>query len=169
MSRVKIKSRTPPSKDRKIKLAEILCCHQVQITRIFHANDGFAVLTLNDDNTDKSFSIEIKEALSTNGFSPIVPPEQKVKKSVIVTRVDQLIYEWGEADIAEELIAQNQWIDDGIENVYKFPNSSTIKITFNQSSLAGKCIQKGLLAFNISIPPNEIRQETYILIKCCMK
>lgn len=169
MNRVKIKSRTPPTKDRKIELLEILFRNQIQITRVFNANDGFVVLSYNDEHSDKIFSKGIKEILDKNGFSPILPPELKVKKSVIVSRVDYLVYDWGETDIVEELKAKNPWAEDGIESVFKFSNSTTLKITFSQSSLANKCLQNGILAFNISIPPTEIRQETYIPIKCCMK
>ncbi len=168
MNRVKIKSRTFPNKDKKLALVSILCRNQIHIIRVFTANDGFVVLTYNDSDTEKIFSNDVKVALDNKEFIPILPPEQRVKKSVITSRVDQLIYEWGEKEIKEELLAQNRWTQDGIESVYKFPNSSTLKITFSQASLANKCTQTGLLAFNISIPPNEIRQETYIPIKCCM-
>ncbi len=65
---------------------------------------------------------------------------------------------------------KNDWIKiRDIENIYKFPNSPTIKITFYLPLLAQKCTEKGLKAFKISIPGNEIKLETYIPIKCCMR
>ena len=99
-----------------------------------------------------------------------MPPELKVKKSVIITRVDDLIYDcWKEEEIADELIRKNEWIGDKVDSVFKFPNSSTIKVTFAQSSHAKKSTKRGLLAFNLSIPPSDIKQETFIPIKSCMK
>ncbi len=81
----------------------------------------------------------------------------KKKKSVIITRVDGMIYDWGEEEIFNELISKNNWIGEEIDSIYKFPNSSTIKITFTQTTLARKCTEVGLSAFNISIPPGEIK------------
>ncbi len=62
-----------------------------------------------------------------------------------------------------ELQKQNPWIGEEIVDIYKFPKSPTLKITFSQTTLALKCTEKGLKAFNISIPPNEIKQETMCL------
>ena len=67
-----------------------------------------------------------------------MPPDLKAKKSVIIPRVDDLIYEWSNVDIGEELKRQNSWIGEELEAVYKFPNSPTIKLTFTQTKLAKK-------------------------------
>ena len=83
--------------------------------------------------------------------------------------MDELVYEKDTVDIGEELQKQNSWIGDEIASIYKFPRSPTIKITFSQTILAQKCTERGLKAFNISIPSHEIKLETYIAIKCCMK
>ncbi|RUM28021.1 MAG: hypothetical protein DSY42_09145 [Aquifex sp.] len=98
-----------------------------------------------------------------------MPPELKVKKSVILPRVDDIIYEKHIIDIGEELQKQNPWIGEEIVDIYKFPKSPTLKITFSQTTLALKCTEKGIKAFSISVPPHEIKQETYVPIKCCMK
>ncbi len=80
-----------------------------------------------------------------------------------------MIYDWGEAEIKDELIQKNNWIQEDLDSIFKFPNSSTIKITFSQTALAKKCTEKGLRAFNISIPLHEIKQETVIPINCCTR
>ncbi len=168
MTRVKIKCKGDPDRGRKIKLLEVLCTNEIHVTKIFNTPDGFALLLLNEDNADKIFSKKIKENLEKVDFSPILPPELKVKKSVIATSLDDLIYERDEDQIKEELIKSNDWIED-VDSVYKFPKSSTIKITFTQTALAKKCTQIGFLAFSISHPSYNVKQETYIPIKCCMK
>ena len=168
MSRVKIKCRGPVSKDKKVKHLEILCCKEIHVTKIFDVLDGFAVLTLNEEHVDSIFTKEVRQKLEKYGYQPNMPPELKVKKSVIITRVDDLIYDWKEEEIAEELIRRNEWIGDELDSVIKFPNS-TIKVTFAQSSHAKKSTERDLLAFNLSIHPSDIKQETFIPIKCCMK
>ncbi len=80
------------------------------------------------------------------------------------------VYEKNVVDIGEEIIKENYWIkEDEIENIYRFPSSPTIKITFTLTRLAKKCTEKGLKAFKISIPGHEIKLETYITIQCCMR
>lgn len=169
MTRVKIKCKSPEERGKKIKLLEILCSSQIQVTKIFNASDGFAVLLLNEEQADRIFTKEIKAKLDSNGFNAILPPELKVKKSIIITRVDDIIYDRNTDEIADEIMLKNNWITDDVDTVYKFPRSNTIKVTFTQTNTAKKCTEKGLLAFNLSIPHTEIKQETYIQIQCCMR
>ena len=114
---------------------EILCSNEVHVTRVFPAKDGFTVIALNEDHGDKIFSRAVKSILE-EGYNPLMPAELKVKKSVILTRVDEVIYEKDIDEIAEELMAKNSWIEDELDLAYKFPNSNTIKLTFKQASLA---------------------------------
>ncbi len=139
------------------------------MTKVFTAPDGFAILLLNEEYADQVFSRQVKEELQQNGFTPLLPPELKVKKSVILTRLDDLIYDREEGEIIDEIVQHNSWVEDNIDTIYKFPNSATIKVTFTQTSLAKRCTEKGLLAFNLRIPPDEIKQETYVQVRCCMR
>ncbi len=94
----------------------------------------------------------------------------RVKKSIIIPRADEIIYEKNTEAIREEILRQNYGI--GEENdieMYKFPRTSTIKITFTQTILAEKCLHTGVKAFGISIPSHQIKPETYVRAKCCMK
>lgn len=170
MGRIKIKSRKN-GREEKLKLLEILCRNQVEISRIITSNDGFVVLTVNELSADAIFYHDIKQELMSQDFSPVMPPEMKAKKSIIIPRVDDVIYEKNVVDIGEELTRENTWIGgiQEIEDVYKFPNSPTLKVTFLQTTIAKKCTEKGLKAYKISIPPHEIKLETYIPIKCCMR
>ncbi len=168
MARIKIKCR-PNTKEKKLKLIEILCSREIEISRIITANDGFAVVTVNEQNADNIFIAEVRQELALHDFAPVMPPELKAQKSVIIPRVDELIYDWSIIEIGEEFLRKNTWIGEELENVYKFPNSPTIKLTFTQTKLARKCTEIGLKAFNISIPPHEIKLENYIPIKCCMR
>ncbi len=98
-----------------------------------------------------------------------MPPELKTKKSIIITRVDDAIDEYGENQMKEEFKDKNTWIGDDLDSIFRFPDSNTIKLTFTKTQLAKKCTEVGLKAFGISIPCHDIRQETYIPIKCCLK
>ncbi len=170
MPRIKIKCRDQPSKDKKLKLLEVLCSKEVHVTKVFDAKDGYALILHNEEHVDKIFTTEIKEALARESFTPLLPPEQKVKRTIIVTRVDDVIYKEHDAvDIGENMENNNAWMEGGIEQVFKFPNSQTLKITFTQAQLARKCIEDGFLAYNLKMSPYDIRQETFIPVQCCMR
>ena len=169
MSRIKIKCRLN-TKDQKLKLTEILCKNDIEIRRIFTSHDGFAVLTVSEQHADNIFQANIKNELEAHGFNAFMPPELKARKSVIIPRTDDIIYENDILDIGEELLKQNTWIgEEDLIAVYKFLKTPTIKLTFTQTILAKKCTEIGLKAFRIRIPGHEIKLETYIPIKCCMR
>ena len=93
----------------------------------------------------------------------------KSQKSVIVTRVDDAVYERTENDIIREFKDKNIYVGDDLDSIYKFPNSNTIKLTFTKTQTAKKCTETGIKGFGISIPHFDIKQETYIPILCCLK
>lgn len=103
MARIKIKCR-PNSKYKKLKLIEILSREDIKISRIIPPNDGFAVLTINEHFADCIFKTETKQELAHQNFTPVMPPELWARKSVIIPRVDDIIYQKSEHDIEEELI-----------------------------------------------------------------
>lgn len=72
-----------------------------------------------------------------------MPPELGAKKSVIIPRTDDLIYEWSTDNIKEEIVKNNSWIGDDLESVYKFPNPSTLKLTFTRTKHAKKMYRNG--------------------------
>ena len=56
-----------------------------------------------------------------------------------------------------------------VQEVYKFRNSNTIKITFLDSDMAEKATEFGLLMFRMSIPPFQIHQEEYFELLTCYR
>ena len=97
---------------------------------------------------------------------PLMPPELRAKKSVIIPGVEDVIWEYNDEGIMAEIETRNTWIRDELESVYKFPNTQTLKLTFTQTSYPKKCSETGIKAFAISIPAHIIRTETFIPIKC---
>jgi len=168
MARVKIKYKSP-DRESKLKLLEILCKNQIHVTKIISTIDGFVVLTLNDDEADTIFAEKTKEELDRKGFSPMQPPELRAKKSVLIFNVDDIILDNTTEEIKDELLTSNPWITCSIENIYKFPRSPIMKVTFSQTSISSKCTESGILIFNLSIPKHDIKQETFIPILTCMK
>ncbi len=97
----------PNKKDKKLKQIEILCRKDIEVSRIFTANDGFAILTVTENHADLIFKSNTKEELNSYGFFPVMPIELKAKKSIIILRIDDIVYDRPITDIGEEISNQN--------------------------------------------------------------
>ena len=85
--------RTTRQKQKKLRLLEILFSHEINISRCFVGNDGFAVIPNSEPDSEKIFKRNVTDELDQDGFSPLLPADLRVKKSVILTRVDNVIYD----------------------------------------------------------------------------
>ena len=168
MARLKIKSDNSREPSRKSVLLEILSNADIYITKLIPVNDGFIIITIDEDQ-DKVFQEGVKTKLTENNFHTVLPPELKARRSVIIFKVDPHIYNNSESDITRELQTHNEWIQDGIDTVFKFPNSKTIKITFTQAIYASKAQEHGLKLLQMKIPKHQINQEKYYNIKTCFR
>lgn len=95
---------------------------------------------------DKVFNQNIHKQLMDKSYSPILPLQLKANRSVLVFRVDNYIFMHNEAEIMEEIIYHNEWVEE-INQVYKFPNSNTLKISFNETAKALRAQEQGLKCF----------------------
>lgn len=169
MAKVKIKHQKSRELNTRTKLLELLSKHQVYATRIVPLDDSLYVLTSDTNEAEKIFGFLCKEELQINGFTPILPPDLKANRTIILTRLDDYIYNNEEEDIREELKHQNEWIGNSITETFKFPKSNTIKITFDHQEKARKSTMQGLLLYNMRVPPHQIQQDEYINLQTCMK
>ena len=95
-----------------------------------------------------------------------MPFELRAQRTVLCMRLDELIYEHDKDNIKKEVERVQTWAK--ITDVYKFPRSNTIKITFQSSAMATKARENGLLMFSsLSVTPEQIREEIYIPIVSC--
>ena len=168
MARVKIKHKSP-STTTKTKLLETLSKNLIYVTRVIVLSDGFVVLTRTDEDLDAIFKGDCAQDLQNNDFQPILPPELRAKRTVLIFRVDDHIFSRDEEEIQENLLKENSWMQDGIANIYKFPKSNIIKICFRQTITAKKATEQGILGFNMHIPHYNIKIEEFIHINTCMK
>ena len=84
MTRVKIKRRNSHERDTKKKLLELLATNNIYVIRIITISDGYIVLTDNDNDCDKLFQKPCLDALHSQEFQPIMPPELRAKRTVVI-------------------------------------------------------------------------------------
>lgn len=169
MARIKVKHPNPREPETRTKLLETLSKHQIFATKIVPLDDSLIVLTSDTIEAEKIFGSTCNSELLKQNFAPILPPEIKARRTIILTRIDDYIYNNSEEEIKEELAQNNSWIEDGITEIYKFPKSNTLKITYNQQEKASKSTNNGLLMYHMRVPPHQIKQEEYVNLQTCMK
>ncbi|MPD02874.1 hypothetical protein E2C01_098481 [Portunus trituberculatus] len=168
MPRVKIKT-SSPSGTNKQKLLRTLSDQLIYATRIITTPDAFLVLTRTDDDADKIFSSTTLDLLKADNFQPLLPPEIRAKRTIVLRNTDEHIYNNTEKEIEAELLNENDFLNEGIENIFKIPKTKIIKITLNSSTAAKKATDKGLLAFHMSIPHFNISIDEHIPLMTCLK
>ena len=164
MGRVKIKH--PNSKDPASKrvLLEIIG-PTVRTTRVFATHDALIALTGSDRDTDGIFKEDLLKRLHESRYEPIMPPELRCQRAVICFRLDEFITENSPAEIKAEVERCQTWAK--LRDVYRFPRSNTIKITFLTGEMAEKACDQGLRMFYLSVPPHQMRRETYTHLIAC--
>lgn len=169
MTRVKLKSDNSKDPRRKLKLLEILSTNGIYANRIIVTPDAFIVLTNDETDTDKLFNGVTDQILTSNGFTPQIPPELKAKRTITIFNVDSHIYNNETGDMQEEIMSKNAFTENQISDIFKIPRTKIIKITFNNTNIAKKVAENGLKMFSMSIPQHQIEQDPFINIKSCMK
>lgn len=166
MARFKIKVENSKDPRKKTQLLEILSINNIYVVKIITVPDEFVILIDSDSELDKVFDDIIDKALEDNGFRAQIPSQLKANRSIIALRVDNHIYQNTEEDIIEEICNKNAWVEN-ISQVLKFPNSNTLKITFDETSIALTAREAGLLLFSMRIPKHDIQQHKFYNILTC--
>ncbi|MPC66793.1 hypothetical protein E2C01_060946 [Portunus trituberculatus] len=148
MARVRIKHPDP-----KLKLLRILFEHLIYATKIIPTPDSYMTLT----------------PLKEGGLDPIMPPELRAKRIIILFNVDNFILSHPEAEIKEEMLNNNNWLIGSIESVFKIPKTKIIKICLKETAMAKMATDRGMLAFHMSISSHNIKIQDFIPIFTCMR
>ena len=127
----------------------------------------FLTICHSDMDADRMFTDECLLALDAIGCVPVMPPILKTKRSVIVRRLDPLIYDNTPPDIINGLLQRNEWLK--VEDVHKFPNSKTMKLICKTQDAVRRCMLDGIRLFNLYVSPEDMQVEDYYEIMVCYR
>lgn len=99
---------------------------------------------------------------------PQFPPQLTAKRSVLLFRVDNHVFDNDAEEMKDKIIQNNDWVGS-INNVNKFPKCKTLKIAFNETTKATKAQETGLKLFSMKILKHGITQDTFHSILTCMR
>ena len=92
MGRVKIFHTSPREIATRRKLLGILA-PKIKVTRLIPVHEAVVVLTATDLDADAIFQDGMLRRLEVEGFKPLLPQELRSQRSVICTRLDDLVYD----------------------------------------------------------------------------
>ena len=166
MARVRIKHARPKDLAVRRRLLHLLA-PEVKVAQLIPARDAIVAVTATTKDADSIFSAAKLSKLENDGFTVIMPLNLRAHRTVICTRLDDLAYDNNVEDIKDEIEKEQTWAK--VQEVFKFPRSNTIKVTFKDTEMAKKATENGLLMFYMSIPSTQVHQEEYIELLTCTR
>ena len=147
---------------------DILHHEKVNVSKTyFNKYNELFVLCNSEEDLDAVFSAMCISKLFTVGCKPVLPPDLKAKRSVILRRCDYQILNKKEQDIKFEIEKQNACIR--VQDIFKYDSSKNIKVTFKNQRMVSQVLTKGLVLFNLPHPAHNICREIFVDILTCFK
>jgi len=169
MTRIKVKvispTIEPPS--RLVLLRTVSDCGVKVSTALTGSNGSFNIDCSEDCDVDKLFSHDCLRALKTINCAPILPPHVRARRTVLLRRLDPSICEHSADEIKSELLRANSNYE--IVDLFKFPDGKIIKVTFANQNMAQNSIERGLIMFQLSVPPRNISLDKYYAVDACYR
>jgi len=161
---IKCSAETAPT---KVELLERLRPFNIRISGIQLRGKVFHVSYDDGQDLDNLFSDDCIAKLEELQCSPVLPPALRSSRTVILFRVDDLIYDNSTETIREEIQRANRNLR--VDDIYKFENSRTVKITFTSQRMAIECSENGLNAFYLHVAPANITRDRHVDVSVCFR
>ncbi len=166
--KLRLRQNVPNKTISKAKVAEIAYMQfTVAFNKIADQHDGYLVITRNTQDADRIMKEDAMDLFHKHGYTVIIPPAFRARRTVFIRRVDEQIYSNSEEDLAHELMHQNSWAK--VQTLTKLKDKKVLKITFKDSKMVDKALEAGLLCCNMSITADQISRETFTEIIICYK
>ncbi len=166
--KLRLKQNVQGKKISSAKVAEIAYMHfHVAFNKIAEQHDGYLVITKNTQDADRIMKEDAMDLFHKHGYTTIIPPAFRAKRTIFIRRVDDQIYSNSEEELASELMHQNSWAK--VQTLIKLKEKKVLKVIFMDSTMVDKALEAGLLCCNMSITGSQISRETFTEITICYK
>ncbi|KAF2347436.1 hypothetical protein FHG87_021807 [Trinorchestia longiramus] len=142
--------------------------HDVPLTKLSENNSGYYAITDEAAAVDKLTSLKATELFKKINLKPIVPPDLRAKRTILIRQQDSSIGKLTPEEITREIKSRQPWAK--ILGITKMKNyTHVIKITFSEISITQKILQNGLLMFSTKNTLSQIELEKYTYIQIFYK
>lgn len=147
------------------------CLGQLKL-KVWSVQEGQEVLYVitGQEEVEPIFKPEVLTVLASNGFEPLVPPETKSLKTVVIRQLDSSYNHKTEEEFATSINERNEWAE--VTEITKIPtqgNNTMVKAQFRERKMAITAMHKGIGVFDQTIPPLYIEQEVFIKLSPCSR
>ena len=165
MPRVRVRDLKPHQGNRKQVLWNKLMNLNLLVYKINEVNRAFIIIS-SDDVIERLLSQSVREGLKREDFDVQTPPEFLASKTFVIRNIDSMVSIVDEEELRLDLESRNEWLK--VEEVIKLPNAPKIlKIRAKETQMAKNAVEKGILIYNQSIPPQYISKEIFIQLNPC--
>ena len=167
MPKVRIRSAGGLTPQLRTKLRTALYEQDVQVSQILDGYAGdFVVITARDEDVELLFSPACRDSLRQLQMDPVMTPEKRARQTIVVRGVDRDIIEVSNDVIKDDL--HNHHSNIKVEDIYKVPNATIMKIRFETQTMANYFKKKGISIDRLRYAPNRIEEERYTPVAQCM-
>ena len=166
-SKLTVRLNCSASVNKKSFLLDLCMKYDIKVEKILEKKFGFLIVCSTTRDADKIFDEAVLSLLSAGEVQPVMPVELKAERSVIVNRLDAMIYSLSIENIKQEILARNSWCT--VRDVVKFSNSSGMKLTFSSSDIADRVCEQGFFITKLFIFSHYIFKDEFVPVLTCYR
>ena len=129
--------------------------------------DGWVIVTETTQNAAKILSYEFQPTLDKLNLEVRKPPGVIAKHTIVIKKVDDLLFDFDEQAIIQEVNKQNPETENQIIEIYKMAQHNIVKINLKNYQLAQDLKQKGMFIYGCKYPSGQIESEKFTQIPIC--
>ena len=168
MPKIKIKDNRPSQGDRKKLLWTKLMNLNLLVYKVEAlSRSGFLIIS-SDDVIERLKTPSVKENLLRDNFEVVTPLEFQANRTIVLRNIDSIITTIDSDELKEDLEQRNDWLK--VQEVIKIPTAPKIlKIRTENAEMVRAAEEKGILIYNMSVPPSSISRDTFVRLDVCFR
>ena len=168
MPKIKIKDNRPSQGDRKKLLWTKLMNLNLLVYKVEAlSRSGFLIIS-SDDVIERLMTPSVKENLLKDNLEVVTPLEFQANRTIVLRNIDSIITTIDSDELKEDLEQRNDWLK--VQEVIKIPTAPKIlKIRTENAEMVRAAEEKGILIYNMSVPPSSISRDTFVRLDVCFR
>ena len=151
-------------------LTDVFRKMNLPVYKLYEQKNSFIALVTSTELVETLISDEGIANLHAIGLEPIVPPEIKCKRTIVLKDFDREILSLTDQELKDSMmehVPQNEWLKI-MKVIRAGMNRQVLKIELKDAATADRILQRGLFLSHFFIPPTKIEREFFYPVKMCM-
>ena len=168
MPKIKIKDNRPGQGDRKKLLWSKLMILNLLVYKVEELNRSGFLIVSSDEVIEKLMTPSVKENLLKDKSEVLTPLEFQANGTIVLRNIDSIISMVDTDELKSDIEQRNEWLK--VQEVIKIPTTPKIlKIRAENAEMAKIAEEKGVLVYNLFVPPTSVSRDTFIHLDICFR